>query len=52
MMAKKIYGYMQRVINKLTKDEDQRQELWLYLLEGNSAFTLIQYFKKISTKTE
>jgi len=47
MMVKKIYGYMQRTINSLTEDEDIRQELWLYILEGNSAFTLIEYFHKI-----
>jgi hypothetical protein len=50
MMVKKIFGYMQRTINSLTKDEDVRQELWLYLLEGNSVFTLIEYFRKITFK--
>ena len=47
-MVQKIAGYMQRTINTLTKDEDLRQELWLYLLEGNSVFTLVDYFHKIS----
>ena len=47
-MAQKIYGYMQRTINKLTNDEDIRQELWLYLLEGNSVFTLVEHFHTIS----
>ena len=49
-MGRKIFGYMARTINKLTKDEDLRQELWLYLLEGNSIFALITYFHKISLK--
>ena len=49
-MAKKIYGYTTRVINGLTKDEDLRQDLWLYLLEGNSIFTIIDRFQKISLK--
>lgn len=47
-MVKKIYGYLARTINALTKDEDLRQELWLYLLEGNSAFTIIDHYHKIS----
>jgi hypothetical protein len=50
MMVKKIYGYMQRTINNLTEDEDVRQELWLYILEGNSFFTLTEYFHKITFK--
>jgi hypothetical protein len=36
------------MINELTEDEDLRQELWLYLLEGNSVFTLVDHFHKIS----
>ena len=48
MMVQKIAGYMLRMINSLTKDEDERQELWLYILEGNSIFTLIDYYKKIA----
>ena len=48
MMAQKIAGYMLRTINGLTEDEDLRQELWLYLLEGNSVFTLVDHFHKIS----
>lgn len=49
-MAKKIYGYMARTINELTKDEDVRQELWLYLLEGNSVFTIKDQYQRISFK--
>lgn len=50
MMAKKIYGYLARTINELTNDEDVRQELWLYLLEGNSVFTIKDHFQQISFK--
>ena len=50
MMVKKIYGYIQRTINNLTEDEDVRQELWLYILEGNSVFTLTEHFHEISLK--
>ena len=33
-------------INRLTDNEDLRQELWLYFLEGNSPFSLeTQLFK-------
>ena len=34
-MKKEILGYIAREINRLTNDEDFRQELWLYFLEGN-----------------
>jgi hypothetical protein len=47
MMAKRIYGYIAWVIQNLTKDEDIQQELWLYVLEGNSPFTLQDQYRKI-----
>ena len=43
-------------INRLTSDEDLRQELWLYFLEGNSPFSLkdrllqIEESEKINNK--
>ena len=52
MMAKKIYGYIMRIIHHLTDDEDIRQDLWLYVLEGNSPFTLQSQYKKIVKKRE
>lgn len=48
MMAKKIYGYITRIIQNLTKDEDIRQELWLFVLEGNSPFHLQNYYKTLT----
>lgn len=52
MMAKKIYGYIAWIIKNLTKDEDVQQELWLYILEGNSPFTLQDHYNKIVNKQE
>ncbi len=39
-MKARILGYVAQEINRLTSDEDMRQELWLYFLEGNSPFSL------------
>jgi len=39
-MEKKIFGYVMMEINRLTNDEDLRQELWVFFLEGNSPFLL------------
>lgn len=39
-MKARILGYVAQEINRLTSDEDLRQELWLYFLEGNSPFLL------------
>lgn len=39
-MKARILGWVAQEINRLTNDEDLRQELWLYFLEGNSPFTL------------
>ena len=44
MMAKRIYGYITRIIHNLTNDEDLRQDLWLYILEGHSPFNLEQHY--------
>lgn len=52
MMAKKIYGYIARIIKSLSKDEDIQQELWLYILEGNSPFTLQEHYIKILKEQE
>ena len=46
-MIKKIYIFLERKINSLTEDEDLRQELWLYILEGNSPFTLNEFYQKL-----
>lgn len=46
-MAKRIYGYISRTINSLTKDEDVRQELWLYIIEGNSPYKLQSHYETI-----
>jgi len=37
-------------INKLTGDEDIRQELWIYFLEGNSPFLLERRLAFIESK--
>ena len=47
-MKTKILGYIAREINLLTNNEDHRQELWLYFLEGNSPFTFQEYLIKIT----
>lgn len=52
MMVKKIYGYTTWIIQNLTNDEDIQQELWLYILEGNSIFTLQDQYKKIINTME
>lgn len=52
MMAKRIYGYIMRIIHSLTDDEDIQQELWLYVLEGNSPFTLQTQYNHIVAKRE
>jgi hypothetical protein len=46
-MKKRILGYITREINRLTKDEDSRQELWLYFLEGHPLFTLEERLHEI-----
>ena len=35
------------LINCLTSNEDQRQELWIYYLNGNSPLTFVLYLRKI-----
>ena len=45
-MKQKIFGYIAMEINRLTKDDDIRQDLWVFFLEGNSPFL----FKKFLTK--
>jgi hypothetical protein len=46
-MKKKIFGYVTWEINRLTKDEDMRQELWVFFLEGNSPFNFQQHLDKL-----
>lgn len=52
MMVKRIYGYINRIIYNLTSDEDIQQELWLYILEGNSPFTLQDQYLTILRNQE
>jgi hypothetical protein len=46
-MKSKILSCVAREIHRLTNDEDLRQELWLYFLEGHSPFTFEEYLFKI-----
>jgi len=46
-VKKKEVNQIQRKINLLTKDDDQRQELWIFYLEGNSEAYFSNYLKKI-----
>lgn len=46
-MKKKIFAYTMKTINHLTKDDDLRQELWLYFLEGNSPFSFQEYLNTL-----
>lgn len=43
---------MNSLINCLTDDEDQRQELWLYYLNGNSIESLSDYLCCIKSDSE
>jgi hypothetical protein len=36
------------LINCLTKDEDQRQDLWVHYLSGNSPSTFVSYLEKLN----
>ena len=49
-MKQKIFGYIAMEINRLTNDEDLRQDLWIFFLEGNSPFSFKDYLDKISYK--
>ena len=49
-MKKKIFGYVMQEINRLTKDEDMRQELWVYFLEGNSPFSFQDYLSYLQSR--
>lgn len=51
-MKARILGYMTQEINRLTSDEDIRQELWLYFLEGNSPFLLKNRLAFIENKNK
>lgn len=51
-MKQKIFGYIAREINRLTNDEDVRQDLWVFFLEGNSPFSFKDYLNQISEKDE
>jgi hypothetical protein len=37
-----------KLINCLTKDEDQRQDLWVHYLSGNSSSTFVAHLDKLS----
>lgn len=49
-MKAKILGYVKQEIERLTSDEDLRQELWIYFLEGNSPFLLKRRLNSIKNK--
>lgn len=46
-MKSKILSCVAREIHRLTKDDDLRQELWLYFFEGHSPFTFEKHLIKI-----
>lgn len=39
-------------INRLTKDEDLQQELWVFFLEGESPFLLQEHLDKIQSQQD
>jgi hypothetical protein len=41
-----------KLINCLTNDEDQRQDLWVHYLSGNHPSTFASYLKNIDTEYE
>jgi len=43
---------MFKLINSLTSDEDQRQELWVHYLSGNSANTFVHFLQQIKIKDD
>ena len=47
MMLQRIHGYIAREIQRLTNNEDLRQELWIHILEGNSLFSLEDHLNKL-----
>lgn len=51
-MKARILGYVAQEIERLTSDEDIRQELWLYFLEGNSPFLLENRLTFIKNKNK
>lgn len=42
-MKQKIFGYIAIQINRLTDDEDLRQDLWVLFLEGKATFSFKDY---------
>ena len=54
-MKARILGYVTQEIKRLTSDEDLRQELWVYFLEGNSPFLLehkLNSIKEVNKKND
>lgn len=51
-MKAKILGYVAQEINRLTNDEDLRQELWLHFLEGTPPFLLKFKLQSIEEKNK
>lgn len=49
-MKARILGYVAQEIERLTSDEDFRQELWLFFLEGNSPFLLERKLNSMKRK--
>ena len=48
----KILIIIESIIKGLTKDEDMRQELWLYYLEGNDPSKIDKYYQKLLADKE
>jgi hypothetical protein len=51
-MKSKILSCVAREIHRLTKDDDLRQELWLYFFEGHSPFTFEKHLLNIIKKEQ
>lgn len=47
----KVSTSIAKRINQLTSDEDLRQELWVYYLDGNSPDTFAQHLHTLTHKT-
>jgi hypothetical protein len=45
-MKQKIFGYIAIQINRLTDDEDLRQDLWILFLEGRATFSFKDYLNR------
>ena len=51
-MKERILSFVAQEINRLTEDEDLRQELWVYFLDGHSPFLLQERLIAIKEKVD